>query len=450
MLRLALCWLASVGLALPAHSDLIVGPPASDADYTDLQAAIDAAAPGETLFLLPGRYSPFTVLDKELRIVGSSEGEVFIGLEVFSPFANPATKVEFIQDGESVVISGVTFRSEAGTAATVVRANLVFGKLIFHDVVFETIEPTSPSFGLVAVDDCHDVLFDHCRIEGYDPANHPNAFQPRGGIGLEVSGFSRVALNQCTITGGSTGQSAFGEIEAGAAVEVSSSGSSLFVHGGEYRGGSATFQNVASASAVPAPAFDIGNQPATFSGAPGTLIRGGDGYLSGAGVNVPGAPAIEWQTSLLNLKVMAQGPEIIGGVGGDGVSAEPFLSIAGFGPTQLAEFFPGLRLSSTASAPGSFVAVDVEGSPGGLHSAFLSTNTVTPFGLPGFEGSAYLDPADLLFIGLVPLDALGEGQFGLAVPGDPAFSGVIGWFQTVEFVTQPVPRLSLPAGFRVE
>lgn len=450
MLRLALCLLASGGLALPAHSDLLVGPPASGADFTDLQAAIDAAAPGETLFLLPGRYEPFTVFDKGLQIFGSSEDQVFIGLEIFSPFSNPATSIEFIQSDESVVISGVTFRSEAGTAGTVVRANNVFGKLIFHDVIFETVEPTGQLSGLVTTDDCNDVLFDHCRIEGYDPANHPAAFQPRGGIGLEVVGFSNVALNQCTIIGGSTGQSAFGEISAGAAIEVQSSGARLTLHGGEYRGGSATFQNVASASAVPAPAIDMGNQPATFSGPQGTVIRGGDGYLSGAGVNVPGAPAIEWQTSLLNLKVIAQGPEIAGGVGGDGVPAEAFVSIEGFGPTQLPEFFPGLRLPSSVGAPGSFVTVDVEGSPGGLHSAFLSTTTVTPFALPGFEGSAYLDPSDLLFIGLVPLGAFGEGQVGIAVPGDPAFSGVFGWFQSVEFLTQPVPRISLPTGFRVE
>ncbi|MHC4893089.1 MAG: right-handed parallel beta-helix repeat-containing protein [Planctomycetota bacterium] len=450
MLRLALCLLASGGLALPAHSDLIVGPPASGADFTDLQAAIDAAASGETLFLLPGRYEPFTVFDKGLQIFGSSEAEVFIGLEIFSPFSNPATSIEFIQTDQAVVISGVTFRSEAGTAGTVVRSNNVFGKLVFHDVRFETIEPTGLLSGVVTIDDSNDVLFDHCRIEGYDPSNHPSPAQPRGGIGLEVAGFSNVVLNQCTVIGGSTGQSAFGEITAGAAVEALSFGPNVTIHGGEYRGGSATFQNVASASAVPAPAFEMGNQPANFSGPPGTLIRGGDGYLSGAGVNVPGAPAIEWQTSLLNLKVIAQGPEIVGGVGGDGVTAEPFLSIAGFGPTQLPEFFPGLSLPNSVGAPGSSVTVDVEGSPGGLHSAFLSTTTVTPFELPGFEGSAYLDPSDLLFIGLVSLGATGEGQFGIAVPGDPAFSGIIGWFQTVEFVTQPIPRISLPAGFRVE
>lgn len=450
MLRLALCLLATGGVTLPAYSDLIVGPPASGADFTDLQAAIDAAAPGETLFLLPGRYEPFKIFDKELRIIGSSEDEVFIGLAIFNPFGNPASQVEFIQAGQTVVISGLTFRSEAGTSGTVVRSKFVFGKLIYHDVVFETVEPTGQLSGLVSVDDCNDVLFDHCRIEGYDPANHPNAFQPRGGIGLDISGVSSVALNQCTIIGGSTGQSAFGEITAGAAVEVSSSGTNLTVHGGEYRGGSATFQEVTAASAVPAPAFDMGNQPATFSGASDTLIRGGDGYLSSGGVNVPGAPAIDWQTSLLNLKILAQGPVFEGGVGGDGVAAEAFLSIEGFGPTQLAEFYPGLSLPSSVGAPGSFVTVDVEGSPGGLHSAFLSTSIVTPFELSGFEGSAYLDPLDLLFIGLVPLDALGEGQFGIAVPGDPALSGVIGWFQTVEFITQPIPRISLPAGFRVE
>lgn len=442
--------LASAALALPCSADLTVGPPASGAEYTDLQAAIDAAMPGETVFLLPGRYEPFRIVQKSLRIVGTGEEEVFIGMAVFSPFSNPATRIETVGVGQEVYISGVTFRSEAGTSATAVRAAQCFGKLVFHDVVFETVEPTSPGSGLVSIDDCHDLLFDHCRIEGYDPANHPNAFQPRGGIALEVSGFSDVALNQCTVIGGSTGQSAFGEIEAGAAVDIGFSSTRLTVHGGEYRGGSATVQAVPEASAVPAPAFDMDDYFATFSGSPDTLIRGGDGYLSNQGVNVPGAPAMNWDVSGLNLKVIAQGPVIEGGLGGDGVAAEAFLIFPGFGPVQPAERFPGLSLPASVGAPGSPVTVDVEGSPGGLHAAYLSTRMVTPFELEGFAGEAYLDATDLLFVGLVPLDALGAGQFGIGVPNDPAFSGVIGWFQTVEFLTQPIPRLSLPAGFRVE
>lgn len=70
---LTLCALLASSLALPVENPPIVVDAAGGGDFTDLQAAIDAAANGDVLMVLPGQYAAFA-LDKRLAILGPADG----------------------------------------------------------------------------------------------------------------------------------------------------------------------------------------------------------------------------------------------------------------------------------------------------------------------------------------------------------------------------------------
>jgi len=73
---LSLLVFVSTGLAQESAEVLIVGDP--DGHYKSIQAAIDAANPGDTIKILPGTYKESLSISKEIMIEGSSRDEVTI------------------------------------------------------------------------------------------------------------------------------------------------------------------------------------------------------------------------------------------------------------------------------------------------------------------------------------------------------------------------------------
>ncbi|MHC4893087.1 MAG: pectinesterase [Planctomycetota bacterium] len=448
----ALPWVLTVAVfAGAARADLTVGPPGSGADYDDLQAAIDAAPSGETLRLLPGHYEPAAIHFKGLRIIGPGPDQVVIGTDELEPEAFSVFSISgTLDDRDEILISGVTFRSDEGTRGTDVRATSVNGRLTFHDVVFETVEPPWDNQATVTLSSCSDVIFDDCVIAGYDPAHHSDPTDANGGPALHVLNFTRVALHRCRVTGGSSGDFGSGNVRAGAALWDQGFSTDITIHGGEYRGGSARVPSDPETSAKPAAALVLDSDPATLSGPPGTLFRGGDGYLEPDGLNVAGAQAVDWFSSLLVLKVVADGPSFEGGVGGNGQSATPYDVLPGLGPTELNLRFPGLHPSAASASTGAAFTLRLDGEPGALHAVYASIYVAKAFKVHGVGALAYLPPTSLDFLGQATLDAGGAAELLLQVPLDPALAGRVLWFQSVRTLPASPARWSLPTALRVD
>ncbi len=93
-------------------------------DYPTIQAAIDAAEPGDTVFVRAGTYTENVTVDKEIRLLGSGRGEVRIGEE------DPERPVMFIPldagelSIEAITIfggkRGVDVRSTRGTSVRLI------------------------------------------------------------------------------------------------------------------------------------------------------------------------------------------------------------------------------------------------------------------------------------------------------------------------------------------
>ncbi|CCU85091.1 MULTISPECIES: right-handed parallel beta-helix repeat-containing protein [Mesotoga] len=73
---LSILVIVPTGLAQENVGVLIVGEP--DGQYKSIQAAIDAANPGDTIRILPGTYKESLSISKEIKLEGSSRDEVTI------------------------------------------------------------------------------------------------------------------------------------------------------------------------------------------------------------------------------------------------------------------------------------------------------------------------------------------------------------------------------------
>ncbi|MFO8133516.1 MAG: hypothetical protein R6U10_06280, partial [Thermoplasmatota archaeon] len=84
-------WMAAIIVALlllaPLHSashtnlaivesDVLYVGGSGPGNYTSIQAAIDDAGDGATIYVYPGTYNESIVLDKEVRLIGKSEDRV--------------------------------------------------------------------------------------------------------------------------------------------------------------------------------------------------------------------------------------------------------------------------------------------------------------------------------------------------------------------------------------
>jgi hypothetical protein len=118
-LRSPLMLLAATAAALTAL--LVVGSRAQakdvvvPRDYPTIQAAVDAAAPGDTVKVRPGTYEEEVVVVKDLRIRGAGTGATTIkspptlhGFALHLPSGRSLGAVVRVGDGAQVRISGVT------------------------------------------------------------------------------------------------------------------------------------------------------------------------------------------------------------------------------------------------------------------------------------------------------------------------------------------------------
>lgn len=367
-LGLALC--AGLTCASLARADVLIVDDDGGAgvDFTNLQAAVLAAADGDTLLVKHGTYAPVVILGKSLHLVAEVGAHALLQSPTGSSLG---LGVENLAAGQFVTLRGLTVASNLtslpGPAVTIRSSQ---GEVWMEDCVVTGGVAVLPFPGFPAMGG-DAVLVDGARLTavrctftggGVDAPSLPGS---SGGDGLLVPD-GEVRLHGCTLVGGaaSSGPDCGGTAETagnGATVRDDFPGGFLFAEATSFRGG------------------DGGDGP------------GEDGANGGTGLRVQGLPQVLWLDS-----TFAAGA---GGAGNGGCL----------------DGAPGLAVDAPPGAIGSFA---------GRSYPFSVTSPVRTgaTAVLGFEA----DPGDLLFLGfaLEPLALLVPALAGVA-HYDPFLPGTL-------------------------
>ncbi|MEZ5977342.1 MAG: hypothetical protein R3F34_03895 [Planctomycetota bacterium] len=380
-------------------------------DFTQIAAAIQAAAPGDLVLVEPGTYGGFIMNGKPVSIVAEVEGTVV---------CQGGVSVRSMPAGSSVSIRGLR---TVGALEDGIQVKSCQGRVWIEACEFEGaqgdgtfVDPNAHPRGYhgANVVACTSVAFVRCELRGGRGSDYvPLQVAPGdGGDGAYVDG-SSVAFHECVLTGGGGGHvndddAAWTGPDGGRGLEVET--------------GTAT--------------------------ASGSALRGGEGGIGGEDFDI-------FQGFLCG----------DGGDGGDAVGQDPFFAgtadvhllactlVPGIGGPP----YPGASCSSgddgvpigmsfgtaTVSSDRSFAHVvsspvreggtiqfTVDGEPGALVA--MTVAAAPWFGYDAFlQGAVLVDPSSLVLLFLAPVPA--GGSLGVAVPANLAVAAG----QGRTFFTQP-------------
>lgn len=410
-------------------TDLFVAPGGGPGTFPSISAAVAAAAPGDHLYVAAGTYVETVSVAKPLSIF-AAQGAV-LQHPVVTQLSPPTLEVRDIGVGEDVVISGLKVVGTGGSLLSLIVIHTIGvkdcqGRVVLHDLEVETrrfsalvVEDADqlllmdsqlyPNVGFVgdcclhpAVQVANSTLFaSNSSIDGL-PMPSPGSFPFAINTEALVANLSRVVLHGCELTGGSGGSSGLTATWGAAAIEA-------FASVVELRGTSAE--------------GGVGG----FAPPSGLLPQGAVGQ---------GGPGVTLLSS--SQSVVDQSTTTVGGLSGDGLAQAAGLeAFSGSTAVTSAVHFPLLRVASPGGSAslGQQVTLDLTGLPNERHFLFLSPSAAFASTQPGFAGDFLLDSTSLNYLGRVPLNSQGLGQWTTTVPADPALIGFTAFFQTVAPIT---------------
>lgn len=392
---------------------LTVGPDGSGAQFTEIQAAIDAALDDDVILVRPGTYAPILV-HKPLRILGDGTGSV-----VIDGVRDSGVAVLALGAGQEFVLSGVTVRAFPFLffqSAIFLSNNQ--GTVVLHDVLVDQ----TPTVGLEA-ENCARVLVLDCRI--LDAGVPGDSFNERGAVLVRDS--------ELVLSGGEVRAGGGNVFQSLAANAIEISRSRLHVWGARVRGGSLSPGPQGNALQGGTAIRAGSRSTVNLFGGPGSEVVGGDGGLDGSSANLPGGPAL----ALANRSsaLIHSGLALHGGLDGlgqlkaAGVALDA-ASTAAFDP----EVFPTLSSNVAQAQLGSSFALTLAGNPGGYQVLFLSLRTGPTLTLPHVGGLGYLDGTNLLKVTSEVLPASAAYTFQCRVPPLAALLGSTLFFQSSELL----------------
>jgi hypothetical protein len=390
--------LASLWLAMPARAGTWIVDDSGGADFTDLPAAIAAAAPGDLLVVRDGHYSSF-ILTKGLAIVADTGASPTL---VITPGEGTAW-IRDVPAGQSVIVSG--FELEAlrvqacdgavhiddcfvhlgrlTPAASVVNSDLVvLSRLDLRAGSGTIVDLVNPAWlAQRGLDVRHStVLATQCNVEGGHGGTQYKTNGVKGEPAVHAEN-STVVLQSCTLRGGYGGNGWFDP-----------SGDPWISDGGP---GAPAVRGLASTLRL----FGAGED-----------VEGGEGGMPDIGMWGASAPAVELDGSDLRWSGVTW-------VLGDDVS-EP---IAGGTASEAVPAVPVLAVSGDAQLGGS-VTLEVGGEPG---APFVMLASSVPAHVPvGSKPMPLVLGGSLLSLFPAALDGSGGFTLPLGLPTSSVLQGL--------------------------
>src|SRR5262245_42999908 len=237
-------------------------------NFTDLPAAVAAAANGDTLIVRSGTYRPFQVSGKALMIRGADPTITFVQHD--SVLAQ--TLIAAVPAGSIFAVSGISFLPATQVNVPVLRITGVSSVVALSHIVANGSNGGPSSFAAGAL-----------RIEGASVYVRASTFRGgsqfvfnpgSGGFGVRVEGGTLVAVD-CSITGGSLQASDVFLTGGGTAVDVDSGRASL-------SGCSLTAGNATGTTTWGSPGLAVGfggTASARVAGTVSSVVSAGTGSL---------------------------------------------------------------------------------------------------------------------------------------------------------------------------
>lgn len=352
-------------------------------DFTDLQAAVTAAADRDVLLVKAGGYAPFTISGKGLTVIADNDQPVGVAGQI---------TVENLPADRTVVLRGI--------------------------------ETTSPSgFGLL-VDNCAGaVRIEECKLEGQKtPLTYEAVMLFQGAVILDSD---NVAIARSFLTGGDgSNVGYFGQPHSGASGILAQS-STLSVFDSELVGGTGAScpDGESYGGAFGGHGISIWNTALWVSGCKAWGGNGGsgdedfdifigqicgDGGDGGSGISITswGPPGNPPQPSTASVRDFTVQPGFGGGTicGAPGANGLPVL--ADTSTPHVVDLFAGPGRSTYASSPvrgGGTLRIYAEGLPGDTFFLLLGGQPISPLNLPASPlPLSVAPPFTVLTLGTVP------------------------------------------------
>lgn len=372
---------------------LVVDGSGGGAPFLSVQAAIDAAAPGDVILIRSGHYDGITIDGKGVTLIADAGADVTIGGYIpNSPLPPTANVVQNVPVGQAAVLDGITFHGYVVVAGSggVFYVPALFLSSNAGQLWIERCDTdgTRP----LEMESCAGVTVHRCDLTAISPAL---------GSGVEVRS-SSVTISDTTVIGApgrDAGPNLFGFYsqgsEGGAGLTVSYD-SAVVISGSTIRGGQGGDGLVLPFAPFCVDARNGGAGLVANPSTPNAVIRTIDstidGGLPGSGGCLPAsqgpamspsnAQVIAWNGAVLTLEVSS--PLREGQVGsltiGDGAVGTSVLLILGTMPSSLV--IPAGLGTSFVALPWTIVGL------GTMSGSTLSFSTTAPQLPPGVAGIA--------------------------------------------------------------
>lgn len=362
----------AVVLALLPTTWTVGGP---NSNFTDLPAAVAAAASGDTILVNPGNYTPFSVTGKALTIRGAGAATTVVNLALPLGSGYGETRIFNVPAGATFYVSGLAFAQSVPS---------------FPPPGF-----TFPTAGLKISGGGGRVVLSDVTIQGAYLGSVATS-SPPGARGLDVMAGAEVHRSRCTITGGGN----YGFAGAGAVIQSSN----LAAEATSFTGGGSLNSNGGIGLTI--------TDGLSGSAAKATLARcsihGGWGlyYTSTTALSVAGSM----------VRVAGSAADVIRGWTGSGATGSGYAIYVGVSYVSSSVFIHG-PVSLLPSAPGGPVTL------GPVMVGLPALPYVSLAGTPA-PGGALLatQPVTVSIDGVVPsapyvLGVAGTCAFAFAYPG---------------------------------
>lgn len=424
----------SLGLAPGAWAgDHWVGPPGSGYPFQEIQAAVEAALPGDRVFVVAGDYGPVT-LTKSIQLSGEGSGNTrILGIQDASGAGRPALSIVGLPSSQRVLFHGfeLLFDDAATTKTTrLIELSDCAGGIELFDLkmVRDQLDATLPGeeAAYLWIENCPRVAASDVRfitapvsaatlgpVEPYSAlrAIHSNvtfsdsrfdaAYTPFAAAGLELSGADAIELVNSdlwlgfsTVRGGARGdQGSDPAVLAGDGIDALNS--SVVIHGGRNN--------------------QVLGGPSEHAGGPGAAA-------AGAAVRLDSTSRLEY----------AVDANLVGGKGLVGTSASAIAQASGSTVVAHPDRLPTMWVLNPIGALNTKQPLTLEGDPGATHLWWFGLQTTAPLPVPGVSGSWWmLNAASILNLPVV-IEPNGFSTVELAIPNLPQLNGLMLCYQNLE------------------